>query len=350
MPFYIRLAALFLTLAILAPQPGIAEEKAEKPLDFQEVYDLLKSQLPEFDPTAMGDVAARSLIQNLRPRVQLLESEGATDDSDDSEPTIQPRLFKEAFGSLQLAEVTPEVAKAFPASYQALTETNRLKGLILDLRFAEGTDYKSATDLANLFIADEEPLADWGNGMIRSTPKSDAIELPTVVLINDETAGAPELLTAILRERNKVLVIGTRSAGEASMYHDFKLATGQRLRLATAPITLGKESKLDFQGVEPDIVVETDPAHERAWLEDPFLRMAGEQSDSTGASNAGTRRRLNEADLVRMLREGEVPEELQSPETTTPAAVTGPLIQDPVLARAIDFLKGLSLVRPFRAN
>ena len=60
------------------------------------------------------------------------------------------------------------------------------------------------------------------------------------------------------------------------------------------------------------------------------------------------RRRLNEAELVRMLREGQTPEEEQAM-TRREAEPGPPLVHDPVLARAIDLLKGLQVVQQFRS-
>ena len=67
---------------------------------------------------------------------------------------------------------------------QSWPATNKLEGVVLDLRYAAGDDYASAAATAELFIKKEQPLLDWGTGMVRSKDKSDAISVPVAVLVN----------------------------------------------------------------------------------------------------------------------------------------------------------------------
>ena len=137
-----------------------------------------------------------------------------------------------------------------------LGATNKLDGVILDLRYAAGDDYASAAATAELFVKKEQPLLNWGNGMVRSKDKSDAISLPVAVLVNRQTAGAAEALAAVLRETGAGLILGSRTAGQAMIAQEFPLKNGERLRIATAPIQLGDGSTLSEQGLKPDIAVE----------------------------------------------------------------------------------------------
>ena len=62
--------------------------------------------------------------------------------------------------------------------------TNKFKGVVLDLRYAGGDDYAAAAAAADLFVKKEQSLLNWGNGMVRSKPKSEAIKVPVAVLVN----------------------------------------------------------------------------------------------------------------------------------------------------------------------
>ena len=73
------------------------------------------------------------------------------------------------------------------------------------------------------------------------------------VVINGQTAGAAEALAAILRENEVALLIGSATAGQASMFKEFPLENGQRLRIATAPVRLGNGKVL--ASLTPDIAV-----------------------------------------------------------------------------------------------
>src|SRR5262249_19846277 len=142
------------------------------------------------------------------------------------------------------------------------------KGLIVDLRFTDGQDYAAAVALADRFLSAEQPLVDWGEGWKNSSAKTNAISLPVAVLVNRKTTGAAEALAGILRYRDVGLLIGTNTAGQASMAREFPLKTGQRLRLAVAPVKVADGRELPFSGIKPDIEVEVSPEDELAWYED----------------------------------------------------------------------------------
>jgi C-terminal processing protease CtpA/Prc len=90
--------------------------------------------------------------------------------------------------------------------------------------------------LADRFFAGEEPMVDWGEGWKKSSIKTNALAIPITILVNRKTSGAAEVLAGILRYRQLGLLIGTNTAGQASMAREFALKTGQRLRVAVAPV------------------------------------------------------------------------------------------------------------------
>jgi hypothetical protein len=148
------------------------------------------------------------------------------------------------------------------------------------------------------------------------------------------------------------LIIGTNTAGQASITKDFLLQNGQTLRVAVAPVRLGNGEVVER--LKPDIRVDVNPDDERAYFVDaykilPKAASGGSSATSVAAlsvTNRSPRRRINEAELVRMLREGENPDD----ENARPVLVepNRPMITDPALARAIDLLKGLAVVRHTR--
>jgi hypothetical protein len=95
---------------------------------------------------------------------------------------------------------------------------------------------------------------------------------------------------------------------------------------------------------------------EKAWIADPFgpssaATASSGRTDGTGGTNTVSRprRRLTEADLVRSRREGKsIGQTNTVPAAGESSAPIPPpkLVRDPVLARALDLLKGLSVIRP----
>jgi hypothetical protein len=175
------------------------------------------------------------------------------------------------------------------------------------------------------------------------------------ILVNRDTAGAAEALAAVLREAGAGLILGGKTAGGAMVGREFPLKNGQKVRIATSPVKLGDGSALSAQGLTPDIEVAVRAEDERAYRDDayalwPRTNATGVLAASAGeATNRPTRRpRISEADLVRERREGT---NLNTDDFTAvrDREPEKPLIRDPALARAVDLLKGLAVVRRARS-
>jgi len=171
-------------------------------------------------------------------------------------------------------------------------------------------------------------------------------------LVNHFTSGAAEALAAVLRNKDVGLLIGTNTAGQASTTKDFTLKNGDTLRIAVSPVKVGDGEIVER--LKPDILVDVSPEDERAYFVDAYKALPRPSAVSGGSTNVASltitnrtsRKRLNEAELVRMLREGENPEE----ELARPGLEAAkPIITDPALARAIDLLKALAVVRQTRS-
>lgn len=325
-------------------------------VDFKELYDLLRTHLVGVDETALNRAAVQGLLQQLQPQVTLVADDATPAPPIDTAPVARVSVFDGAFGYLRVGQVTAGLGKELHSAIEGMTATNRLKGLVLDLRFAGGQDYAAAAAAGDWFFATEQPLVDWGEGWKKSTPKSEAFTLPVAVLVNRNTREAAEALAGMLRFSDVALLIGASTAGQASISKEFTLKTGQRVRIAVTPVKVANGQTLPSAGLKPDIQVDVDPDDERAWLEDAYRALpriastGGPASTETSSTttittNRSSRRRINEADLVRMLREGLSPEtDLTNlpPREPPPARL---VVQDAALARALDLLKGLTVVQ-----
>ena len=220
--------------------------------------------------------------------------------------------------------------------------------MVLDLRFADGDDYAAAAAVADLFLADANPLLDWGNGVVKSEKKDDIINLPVAVLVNRETGGAAEALAAVLRETGVGLILGGTTAGRAMISQEFALKSGQRLRIATSPVKLGDGTALAAQGVKPDIEVAVNAERGarvfRGCLRAPAkTNLPGDRGLSATNQLDGTNRPCAPS-APHGSRSGARPARRHKPGPKSTfvrdAEPEKPLIRDPALARAVDLLKG----------
>jgi hypothetical protein len=254
---------------------------------------------------------------------------------------------------LRVGRVTGNLANELTAAYRALTTSNKVAGLVLDLRFVVGDDAASAQATANLFASKK------------------IVAGSLVVLVNGETRGAAETLAAALRHAGAGLIIGNPTAGEAATFKEFPLRDGERLRIATTPVKSGNGPAVPSGGLQPDIAVTVSADDERAFWENPYASPVQNNSPGVATNNLlPFVDRISEAELVlQKQHDGKTigtsefhtrdmdlpgPRLIRRPsgnnagdEDSAPSRAAEPqkpVIRDPVLARAVDLIKGLAVV------
>ena len=180
--------------------------------------------------------------------------------------------------------------KNFPdemmSALNTLAATNPIAGIVLDLRFATGNgDVKPAEQ----FLEKES--------------------LPLAILINSQTSGTAASLAGDLREAKAGLIFGTAA-----------------------------------NGLQPDITVSINAKDEKALQESPYTTLSPNGTNATGDTNLLTFVDIDhttEADLVRdKIKDGDQ----DGSSTNTSTENKKPFIRDPVLARGVDFIKGVAVL------
>jgi carboxyl-terminal processing protease len=329
---------------------------ADGPPKFEEVYQIISSNLTGVSQAELDHAAVKGLLEQFPGQVMLVDSNNPAAPSA-ADTLSKVAIYSDSYAYFRISRVDGNIARYFRTAYEDMARTNksRIKGVILDLRFAGGADYAAAAAVADCFLNSEQPLLDWGAGSAHATTKTNAITIPVAILVNSQTTGAAEALAAALREANVGLILGSPSAGQADTFKEFTLTDGEKLRVATAQIKLGDGTTLDH-GLKPDIDVQTSLADERSSMENPYqVQHPEELAENDSSTNSGgavanepSHRPTNEAELVREHAAGETPDTdaddvvSQSP---IPLEPVPPLITDAALARALDLLKGLAVMQ-----
>jgi hypothetical protein len=325
--------------------------RADAPVKFDEIYSLVRSNLTGLSEADLNKAAALGFIEKLGGKVDLTDPASAAS----TLPLVaKTNVFDNSFGYIRLSRIAPGVGQQIT---DAIKANRKLKGVVVDLRFAKGEDYNAAVEAANAFVDSEQTLLKWGDQTGKTKANPDAIKLPVVVLINRQTSGAAEALAGALSISQAALLVGNRTAGQAMAFEDFPLSTGQRLRIAHSNVELGNGKTIGAEGLAPDLLVEADEKNERSWLDDPYRPIArpgiaaGPQPFLTSVTNRFGRR-LNGAEVGRRHREEieleEHPDSLPPATNTARANATNVeerVVQDPALVRALDFLKGITVSR-----
>jgi hypothetical protein len=313
---------------------------------FEEVSNLVLSNLAGATPEEINRLAVEGFLKELSPRVVLVDEANTESRADAEVGVLDVQVYRDTVGYVRLGRVEAGTGPELRTCFSELTSTNRLSGLVLDLRLAQGDDYSAAADIADLFLSEEVPLMNWGEGLKRSVPKPDAITLPLAVLINGRTGGNAEALAAVLKQTGVALLIGNRTAGTAGIQQAFPLSEGGHLNITVSGIQLGDAQLIKPEGVKPDVEVRISANQESALLNPGRSEgsVASTQSMEAETNGAPERPRMNEADLVRHWRG----ERLTVEDAESASVAADRVSNDPALLRALDLMEGLAILRSWQ--
>jgi len=160
---------------------------------------------------------------------------------------------------VQFGKGTPQEARA---AIGALLEKD-MKGLILDLRFCPGGWMEAAIDVAQLFLSDGTIVSTRGRegaGKIWKAEAKNALgDFPLLVLVNEQTASAAEIVAGALKDNKRAIIVGTRSVGKGSVQELIPLEESDgavRLTIANYYLpsgrSLDKRANAETWGVDPN--------------------------------------------------------------------------------------------------
>ena len=134
------------------------------------------------------------------------------------------------------------------------------KKLILDLRGNPGGFFSSAVEIASWFIPEGEVVAQeaYQKGepdYYRSIGRKALENIPTVVLINQGSASASEILAGALQEHKKGVLIGERSFGKGSVQQLEEVTSNTSLKITIAKWLTPNGKSISKEGLSPDIEV-----------------------------------------------------------------------------------------------
>ena len=137
---------------------------------------------------------------------------------------------------------------------------NKLKGLVLDLRNNPGGVLGSAVGIADLFLTDGKIVFTKGrtsnSDLEYFATSQDIIDgLPMIVMINEGSASASEIVAGALQDNNRAKILGTKSYGKASVQTIQEFSDGTALKLTTARYYTPSGRDIHTEGIEPDIMI-----------------------------------------------------------------------------------------------
>ncbi|MCB0061435.1 MAG: hypothetical protein KDE19_04950, partial [Caldilineaceae bacterium] len=130
---------------------------------------------------------------------------------------------------------------------------------------------------ANVFLEDTnvliERFADGREEIYRTTGKATTSDLPMVVLVNEGSASASEIVAGALQDHERAQLLGTITYGKGSVQLPHTLQGGSIMRVTVARWYTPNDRTIDGEGLQPDVVVEL-TEEERGGDTDPQLDAA----------------------------------------------------------------------------
>lgn len=169
--------------------------------------------------------------------------------------------FKEGgIAYLKVTKFGEDTSKEFDAAMRQIIDKNT-RGIILDLRNNPGGLLDKAVDLASrmmpkgkIVVAEEDNAGK--KNTLRTYGGDKLSALPTVVLINEGSASASEILAGALRDNQGIQLIGKKSFGKGSVQEFINLPGGTSVKITVAKWMTPKGDNIMEKGISPDIEID----------------------------------------------------------------------------------------------
>lgn len=154
-----------------------------------------------------------------------------------------------------------EKVSSFAPSYvKELIAANAPSALIFDLRQNPGGETDSAIKISDMFIdgATMNVTQKVGKTIKYSTEDGKDFEIPIVVLVDENTASAAEIITAFLKQYANAQIVGENTFGKG-LIQNYATLDGYSIKYTTGTFTVGDWPCWQGVGIAPDIEVKMDP-------------------------------------------------------------------------------------------
>jgi len=247
--------------------------------------------------------------------------------------SVKYKMMEGDIGYIRLTQFQERTGDDLEKALNDLEKQN-MKSLILDLRNNPGGLLKVAVQVSELFLKEGKLIVsvkgrDGEKEEYLSTSSKTREDYPMVVLVNEGSASASEIVAGAIQDWGRGIVLGTQTFGKGSVQTVFTLSDGSGMRLTTAKYYTPKGVSIQNTGITPDIIVK--PVKKGTEVETKVIR---------------------EKDLKKHLENETIPpdegkgkggsEEKEEEMTVSEELAEGEDIQ---LQRAIDLLKGWKIFK-----
>ncbi|MBU2537490.1 MAG: S41 family peptidase [Proteobacteria bacterium] len=264
--------------------------------------------------------------------------------------SVKSKMLEPGYPYIRIINFQAQTTTDFKKALTDLEKEGKIKGLIIDLRNNPGGLLDQSVKIADIFIDDGVIVSTKGrikeqNSVFYAHGNGGKYKFPLVVLVNEGSASASEIVAGALQDHKKAVIIGAQTFGKGSVQTIIPMDSGAGLRLTTARYYTPSGRSIQATGITPDITVASP------------ISMPGENDDKEDEQGKKPKY-LREKDLrhhidnglndnVTQKEEKQKPEEKPKTKEKVPATKDKPqseeLSKDQQLSTALTLLKGLNV-------
>ena len=245
--------------------------------------------------------------------------------------SVRSKTLEPGYGYIRISQFQSSTARDLRKDISELEKENKpLKGLILDLRNNPGGLLDQAVKVSDEFL--NEGLIVYTGGRLKSQDMRFEAHMntrphsyPVVVLVNEGSASAAEIVAGALQDHKRAVVVGVKTFGKGSVQTVMPLRNGAALRLTTALYYTPSGRSIQAKGIVPDIVVERTITR-------------GMEGDRQGS------KAIREEDLKNHMETGGQEPAGAEQDSDQGSTIKNELARDNQLARALDVLKSWEIL------
>lgn len=172
---------------------------------------------------------------------------------------VEGKVISNNIGYIQFSSFDETTAQDFKNKYEELNKQG-IKSLIIDLRNNGGGIVDQALQIAD-YIADKDSVLLYevdknNNETIKKAKTEPIINMPIIILTNENTASASEIVAGALKDLGKAKTVGTTTYGKGVIQQILSLSDGSGLKVTIEEYQTPNKNKIHKIGIAPDVEVE----------------------------------------------------------------------------------------------
>jgi carboxyl-terminal processing protease len=261
--------------------------------------------------------------------------------------SVKSKLLEPGYPYIRIINFQERTTNDFKDALKKLTSVEKPKGLVIDLRNNPGGLLDQSVQIADIFIDDGVIVSTKGrikdqNRLYNAHANGPKLDCPIVVLVNEGSASASEIVAGALKDHKKAIIMGAQTFGKGSVQTILRMDNGAGLRLTTARYYTPNGTSIQTTGITPDIIIPTEVIKK-------------EEADDTDENDKKSEKQhlkfLREKDLKGHIENGQLKKkkgddkkENNARKLTKEEEETREQIErDPQLKSALGLLKGLNV-------